>query len=80
VFWKTLCTIYEARPYQCRSFPFWKRHLVSSREWEKVGDRCPGINRGKLHTASEIEGFAQGTPDYAIDRFTSLSVLHLKQS
>jgi len=71
VFWSRLCTIYEARPYQCRSFPFWKRHLVSSREWEKVGRRCPGINRGNLFTASQVEELVRSTPNYNIDRFTS---------
>jgi len=71
VFWNRLCTVYEARPYQCRSFPFWKRHLVSSREWEKVGQRCPGINRGHLFSASQIEVLLRGTPNYNIDRFTS---------
>ena len=80
VFWNRLCTIYEARPYQCRSFPFWKRHLVSSQEWERVGNRCPGINRGRHFTASEIEDFTRNAPDYAIDRFTSLSVLQLIKS
>jgi Fe-S-cluster containining protein len=71
VFWNKLCTIYEARPYQCRSFPFWKRHLVSSREWEKVGQRCPGVNRGPLYTAFQIEELVHGTPGYNIDLFYS---------
>ena len=71
VFWRKLCTIYEARPYQCRSFPFWKRHLVSSREWEKAGQRCPGIGRGPLYTAHQIDELAYGTPSYNIDLFST---------
>ncbi len=71
VFWNRMCTIYEARPYQCRSFPFWKRHLISSREWARVGERCPGINRGHLYAASQIERFARGAHNYSIDRFIS---------
>ena len=71
VFWNSLCDIYEARPYQCRSFPFWKRHLISLREWEKVGQRCPGINRGQLFSASQIEKLIAGVPNYNIDRFAS---------
>ena len=70
VFWNRTCIIYEARPYQCRSFPFWKRHLVSSREWDKVGERCPGINRGIVYTAETIDELLQGVPDYNLDHFT----------
>jgi Fe-S-cluster containining protein len=73
VFWKGGdCLIYDARPYQCRAYPFWKGHLVSVREWEKAAERCPGINRGPVHTAEEIEHIVDGTPRYNSDRFTSL--------
>jgi Fe-S-cluster containining protein len=71
VFLNRLCTIYEARPYQCRSFPFWKRHLVSLREWERVGQRCPGIGRGQLFTKMNIDDLIHATPNYNIDLFSS---------
>jgi Fe-S-cluster containining protein len=73
VFWNRLCLIYEVRPYQCRSFPFWKRHLVSEREWNRVGDRCRGINRGPVHPAEEIDHLVSGTPVYDIGRFSMIS-------
>jgi Fe-S-cluster containining protein len=75
VFFKGICRIYEARPYQCRSFPFWKRHLVSEREWKRAGKRCPGIDRGRVYPAQEIDRLAKGTPVYDIERFLGISDL-----
>ncbi|HEB31252.1 MAG TPA: YkgJ family cysteine cluster protein [Spirochaetes bacterium] len=71
VFWDSLCTIYPARPYQCRTYPFWKKHVVSEREWEKAGKFCPGINRGIVHSKDLIENFVQNIPGYAIRKFSS---------
>jgi Fe-S-cluster containining protein len=28
------CTVYEARPTQCRTFPFWKENLRRRGSWE----------------------------------------------
>jgi len=67
IFWdrsEKLCTIYPARPYQCKSYPFWKSNLVSEREWKKVQDFCPGVNRGRVYSREEIESFLKKTPDY----------------
>jgi Fe-S-cluster containining protein len=71
IFWKDGCTIYPARPYQCATFPFWKRHLVSRREWEKTTSTCRGIDRGRVYSRSEIERFVLGVPVYDIDRFAA---------
>ncbi len=42
------CMIYEARPVQCRAFPFWPELVESKREWLKTGAWCPGIGKGEL--------------------------------
>jgi len=34
------CTVYELRPTQCRTFPFWEHFLVNP---DELGDECPGI-------------------------------------
>lgn len=49
------CLVYPARPTQCRTFPFWKETLRSPAAWERVGERCPGVNRGRLFSLDEIE-------------------------
>lgn len=48
------CTVYDARPTQCRTWPFWPDHM-SPKAWAlEVASFCPGVGKGKLHTESEI--------------------------
>jgi Fe-S-cluster containining protein len=49
------CTVYGARPLQCRTYPFWQRNLESSRSWAIEALACPGIGRGDLLSAETIE-------------------------
>ena len=37
------CSVYEARPVQCRTFPWWIQILQTRAEWEEAGKRCEGI-------------------------------------
>ena len=48
------CRVYEHRPLQCRTWPFWQSNLRSPAMWEAVARVCPGCNRGRLYTAGEI--------------------------
>jgi len=57
IFWKSQCTVYNARPLQCIAFPFWDSIVSSSVGWQIASSGCPGINSGILHTAQEIDGF-----------------------
>ena len=49
------CSIYEVRPRQCRTWPFWRGNLATRRHWSSAADSCPGMNQGTLHYAEEIE-------------------------
>ena len=49
------CSVYEARPLQCRSFPFWSSCVASSEEWEYHARQCPGMGKGPLHSREEID-------------------------
>ncbi|MCL2001713.1 MAG: YkgJ family cysteine cluster protein [Planctomycetes bacterium] len=49
------CRVYEKRPLQCRTWPWWKENLVSRRHWDAAAVRCPGINRGTVHSRTVIE-------------------------
>jgi len=42
------CTAYEARPRQCRSWPFWDSNLRSPQAWSEAAAGCPGCNSGPL--------------------------------
>jgi Fe-S-cluster containining protein len=48
------CTVYEARPRQCRTWPFWASNLESPEAWEQTEANCPGSGRGELIPAEEI--------------------------
>lgn len=48
------CAIYPARPFQCRSFPFWFCNLRSEARWNKIQRQCPGIGRGRHFTKEQI--------------------------
>ena len=37
------CSVYEARPKQCRDFPFWGSVADDSGAFERARDICPGI-------------------------------------
>jgi len=52
---KARCTVYEARPVQCRTWPFWEGSLRSRRSWEVAARDCPGMNQGQLHPLPVIQ-------------------------
>jgi Fe-S-cluster containining protein len=53
IFWKEGCTVYERRPLQCRTYPFWLSMLDSEETWNSLS--CPGMGRGAMHSFREIE-------------------------
>lgn len=51
---KNRCSVYEARPTQCRTWPFWPE-VMNAKTWSKeVASYCPGVGKGKLYTREEI--------------------------
>ena len=48
------CRIYEARPTQCRTFPFWPEVAITERSWRKAAKDCEGIGRGPVHPPQVI--------------------------
>lgn len=53
---KAICSIYEFRPAQCRSWPFWPENIRSKRAWltTKRTTPCPGMDSGQLISIEEI--------------------------
>ena len=50
----TRCGVYEARPTQCRTWPFWPENM-SPRAWDRnVATFCPGVGKGKRWSAEQI--------------------------
>jgi Fe-S-cluster containining protein len=56
------CTVYEARPIQCRTWPFWVENLEDEAAWEQTRQQCPGSGRGNWFSLEEIEAAARRTP------------------
>jgi uncharacterized protein len=52
---RSLCRLYECRPMQCRTWPFWPGNLITAQSWLYAQQRCPGINQGQAFSLEEIE-------------------------
>ena len=49
------CTVYEDRPRQCRTWPFWNSNLKSAASWNEAAESCPGCNKGDLVPLEKIQ-------------------------
>ena len=52
---KNKCSVYKARPVQCRTWPFWPEYLDAKKWTKEVKAFCPGVGKGKLHSPVEVE-------------------------
>ncbi|WP_319561590.1 YkgJ family cysteine cluster protein [Marispirochaeta sp.] len=60
IFWQDGgCSVYESRPVQCRTYPFWEPFLSDKDEWESLARECPGVNKGRLYSQKEIEALIE---------------------
>ncbi len=49
------CSVYEARPTQCRTWPFWPENM-QAKVWDmEIAGFCPGVGKGPLVPAKEIQ-------------------------
>lgn len=51
---KAICGVYEDRPAQCRTWPFWPSLLKERKNWERAKRTCPGIDAGTLIPIEEV--------------------------
>lgn len=62
IFWskESGCTVYEARPSQCRTWPFWPENLTGPAAWDRVCRACPGsgASGARVFTVEEIRATA----------------------
>ena len=49
------CTVYNARPRQCRTWPFWDSTVRSPEARAYTCEVCPGSGKGKLYQLEHIE-------------------------
>jgi Fe-S-cluster containining protein len=56
------CGVYEARPVQCRTWPFWRENLASPEAFQAlVGSICKGAGSGTLYSAEQVLHIADST-------------------
>ena len=62
------CSVHTARPFQCRSFPFWQMMVSSTKNFENYAQKCKGLQvlKGKFYTKEEILNWAQ--EEYDIEK------------
>jgi Fe-S-cluster containining protein len=48
------CRIYEARPAQCRHYPFWPEVVKNAGAWRREQRRCEGIGRGAVIPLAQV--------------------------
>ena len=56
------CSVYEARPAQCRTWPFWPENMNAKSWAREVVSFCPGVGKGKLYLESEIKALLAQDP------------------
>ena len=42
------CTVYEDRPRQCRTWPFWESNVRTPEAWQQTCEVCPGSGQGQF--------------------------------
>ena len=64
---KAICGVYESRPLQCRTWPFWKENVDDQSSWKVAStgrEGCPGIGRGKKYSIDEVLQSVEETEHY----------------
>jgi uncharacterized protein len=49
------CQVYQVRPRQCRTWPFWDSNLRTPEAWAHTCKICPGSGTGRLYQLEQIE-------------------------
>lgn len=61
------CEVYKVRPTQCRTWPFWPE-VMGAKQWAKdVESYCPGVGKGRLIKADEIDAALQAQVQWETD-------------
>lgn len=47
------CTVYDDRPTQCRTWPFWPENM-KAKAWSAIAEYCPGVGQGATVPAETI--------------------------
>uniref|UniRef100_K3WMT9 Methyltransferase domain-containing protein n=1 Tax=Globisporangium ultimum (strain ATCC 200006 / CBS 805.95 / DAOM BR144) TaxID=431595 RepID=K3WMT9_GLOUD len=71
------CSIYQARPTQCRTFPWWPQNLISDYDWHVAARDCEGIitTTTTAKNAAATGGIPPSTA-YSFDKILPEAIVH----
>ncbi|MFA6507053.1 MAG: YkgJ family cysteine cluster protein [Treponemataceae bacterium] len=49
------CSVYEDRPLQCKTFPFWNSVIGCEESWRATAVECLGMDTGRMYDREEID-------------------------
>jgi Fe-S-cluster containining protein len=52
---KRHCDVYDIRPRQCRTWPYWESNVSTPEAWQRTCQSCPGAGTGPLLSREEIQ-------------------------
>ena len=52
------CRIYEVRPQQCRTWPFWQSNIATPQAWDQTRNQCPGAGEGEFIPWEQVQALA----------------------
>lgn len=63
-----ICTVHDARPFQCRCFPFWKMMVTNKKNLINYSKKCKGLQilKGRYYSKEEILQWAR--KEYKIEK------------
>lgn len=77
---RRFCKVYEVRPLQCRTWPFWHENLSSRKSWDHAAKRCHGMSHGprtftveQIHAIRDAEQWPENPPTSAPRRAENAS-------
>jgi Fe-S-cluster containining protein len=62
------CTVHQARPFQCRCFPFWKIMVSSRKNVINYSKKCKGLRLLQGHYYSRREIISWANEEYRIEK------------
>jgi Fe-S-cluster containining protein len=51
----TRCSVYESRPTQCRTWPWWPENMKAKTWTKEIASFCPGVGKGRVWSGDEIQ-------------------------
>ncbi len=58
------CRVYEARPVQCRTFPFWPEYVRAGQWTREAREHCEGVGEGPVHPPEEVRAQVRAMRDW----------------